>query len=198
MVLLILAFLSFVFGILKLSSIIPGVWTECEASDFYVLLPSPVAVPILTSVRKTSWLCSLILTWNNSSQPIFSLMSIFFFSMHKNIYAFLNQLILWRWVNLQCCDCDRAGSVLGLAPFGRRLKTGASTLCSEKVQLLWPKHDSSIRLHNLPDELWQDYSQGGEFSYGCHTTSLSKLRRLWSLQDFGMLWWHCAHRLWLL
>lgn len=94
---------SFVFGLLKLSSIIRGVWTECETSDFCALLPSPVAALILRSISKTSWRYSLILTWNNSFQIIFSLMSFFFFFFHaQNHVCFLNQPILLERTILNC------------------------------------------------------------------------------------------------
>lgn len=122
--------------------------------------------------------------------------------MHKSCVPFKpantageNPSELWQWVNWPCCHCDTELEVFqGCHPLEKGWKPVLPPCAQrKKVQLLCPKRDSSLRLHSLPDLLWQEcVLRGGEFSYGCRTTSLSELRRLWSLQNLGMLWWHCA------
>lgn len=96
MVLLIVHFFILVFELLKVSS---HSGDECEANMLYALLPSLVTAPILTRIRKTSNMCFLILTWNNSS--IFSLSA---FSMDKNMSTFQTSWYTWGKTLLNCRD----------------------------------------------------------------------------------------------
>lgn len=160
---------------------------------------------ILTSIRKTSLIFfNFFKTWNNSSQPIFSLMTAFLLcTKHVCLFSQLIQLEKTllncgdEWI-YECCPCDTARSVLGWACFGRRLKTGTSTLCSDKVQLLW-KRTFSVGLHNLSDELWQEYCQRWRVCSAEWCGSCKKTQELLVTAEFRTgLMALCSLRLWLL
>lgn len=162
MVLLIVHFFILVFELLKVSS---HSGDECEANTLYALLPSLVTAPILTRIRKTSNMCFLILTWNNSS--IFSLSA---FSMDKNMSTFQTSWYTWGKTLLNCRDkwiynafsVTRSWRCFRIGTFWKKSENQYLHLLfrQKEVQLLRTMSDSPIELHNLPDELGEECSPG--------------------------------------
>lgn len=114
--------------------------------------------------------------------------------MHKNVSAFWTHWYSWRksfWtvkIYLQCCHCDTEFEVFRDWHILGEEKHDTSTLCSDKespssltkawgCMICHSNYDSSI----LRTE---------EISYNCHAIFLSKLRRLWSPWNLGMLQWY--------
>lgn len=141
-------------------------------------------------------MCSSILTWNSSSQPIFSSMSTFFHAQKTCLLfkpAEENPSELWRWLNLQCYHCDTELEVVWDGhPLEEDWKPVFPSYAQRKSYFF--DHSMSPPSGCTICQMSYDRSilRGGKFSYSCHTTFLRDLRRLWSLQDLGMLWWHCA------
>lgn len=143
-------------------------------------------------------MCSLILTWNNSSQPILSLMSTFFYAQ-KHV-CFLNQLIQLEKTLLNCGDewiynavtVTQSWRCFGIGTPWKKTENWYFHLMLRQRKSIFSDQSMTPPSDCTICQMSYDRSvlRGGEFSYGCHTTFLSELGRSWSLQNLGMLW--CA------